>query len=80
LRAVGGDHELEDYLVRRAARRRIILVGLVVAFILVVAVPWTLMHLGVMKRDTFEIFCFADIVIFIGLVRAAVTHFKDSAY
>jgi hypothetical protein len=72
--------ELETYLVQRRRRRRTLLAAGVAVFIAIVAVPYALMQVGVLAKDTFEIFVAADILVAIGLLRGLITHVRDSAW
>jgi hypothetical protein len=72
--------EFDSYLAQRRRRRRSFLIGGVLVFIGVVAVPYAFMHLGKLEKDKFEIFVAADIVVAIALVRGLITHLRDSAW
>jgi hypothetical protein len=80
MQTIGGPEELEAYLVQRKRRRRVLLAAGVAVFIGIVAVPYALMHAGLLQKDTFEIFVAADILVAIGLLRGLITHVRDSAW
>ena len=69
--------DFEVYIARRRARLRFAMRIGVVAFIAVVAVPYSLMKFGSLKQDTFEIFVAADLFILVGLARALFIYLKD---
>jgi hypothetical protein len=72
--------ELETYLVQRRRRRRLLLAAGIAVFVGIVAVPYELMEMGVLRKDTFEIFVAVDILVAIGLIRGLITHVRDSAW
>ena len=72
--------EFDTYLAQRRRRRRTFLVVGVVLFIGIVAVPYTLMKMGMLERDKFEIFVAADILVAIGLIRGLITHLRDTVW
>ena len=55
--------DLETYLVQRKRRRRMLLATGVAVFIGIVAVPYALMHAGMLSQNIFEIFVAADVLI-----------------
>jgi hypothetical protein len=68
--------ELETYLVQRKRRGRLLLATGIAVFVGIVAVPYELMQMGVLRKDTFEIFVAADVFLAIGLVRGFLTHVR----
>jgi hypothetical protein len=71
--------ELEAYLVQRRRRRRLLLGAGIAVFVGIVAVPYELMQMGTIQRDTFEIFVAVDVLVANGLIRG-LTHVRDSAW
>lgn len=69
--------DFEVYISKRRTRLRIGIALGIVAFIAVVAVPYMFMKVGSLKRDTFEIFVFADLFVLAGLGRAFFMYLKD---
>ncbi len=70
--------DFEAYLIKRQQRGKTLLIGAAVFIGCSIAVPYALMKMGIIKKDTFEIFVVADVLLGAGAVRAGVMRLRDA--
>ena len=72
------EDDFEVYLAKRKRTGKTLLVGAAVFLVASIAVPFALMKAGVIKKDTFEIFVVADVLLGAGVVRAGMMRLRDA--
>jgi hypothetical protein len=73
------DTDFEAYLENRRRTGKILLAVGAALFVAIIAVPYALMHGGVIKKDIFEIFVVGDVLLGAGIARAGMMRLWDKA-